>query len=192
MTRRIAATLAAAVALTAAPAHATPTTGRGAQNFTQPPTIYTVKQGDTLSQIGADTPGGWTRLAWVNRHLFDHPDLIEVGVVLVIPERDGRRWEYVPTRPTVSVSRSYERVTPTGDVWWRLAQCESSGDQHAHSPSGTYHSYFQWSLTTWASLGMTGDPHNYSYAVQLAAARRLQARSGWGQWPACSSRLGLR
>jgi len=27
--------------------------------------------------------------------------------------------------------------------------------------------------------------------VQIAAAQRLQARSGWGQWPSCAKRLGL-
>ena len=28
-------------------------------------------------------------------------------------------------------------------------------------------------------------------ATQLQAAKRLQARSGWGQWPSCARRLGL-
>ena len=39
---------------------------------------------------------------------------------------------------------------------------------------------------------MSGNPVDYDYGTQLAAAQRLQARSGWGQWPHCARRLGLR
>jgi hypothetical protein len=78
------------------------------------------------------------------------------------------------------------------DVWARLAQCESGGDPRAHSKSGAYHGAFQFSLSTWRSVGGPGDPHEHPYAVQRHYAQVLQARSGWGQWPACSRALGLR
>lgn len=81
---------------------------------------------------------------------------------------------------------------PTGDVWTRLAACESGGNPQARSASGLYYGAFQFSLATWQSLGYEGNPVDHSYATQLEAARRLQARSGWGQWPRCSRRLGLR
>lgn len=81
---------------------------------------------------------------------------------------------------------------PAGDVWARLAACESGGNPRAHSASGLYHGAFQFSLPTWHSLGYRGNPADHSYATQLEAAQRLQARSGWGQWPRCSRRLGLR
>jgi resuscitation-promoting factor RpfB len=35
-------------------------------------------------------------------------------------------------------------------------------------------------------------PHQASKAEQIRRAQILQSRSGWGQWPACSRRLGLR
>ena len=35
-------------------------------------------------------------------------------------------------------------------------------------------------------------PHQNSRAEQIAVAQRLQAAAGWGQWPACSRKLGLR
>jgi resuscitation-promoting factor RpfA len=35
-------------------------------------------------------------------------------------------------------------------------------------------------------------PHQASRDEQIVIAERLLARSGWGQWPACSARLGLR
>jgi len=81
---------------------------------------------------------------------------------------------------------------PTGDVWGRLAACESGGNPRARSASGLYHGAFQFSLATWRSLGYDGNPADHSYATQLEAAQRLQARSGWGQWPRCARRLGLR
>ncbi len=77
-------------------------------------------------------------------------------------------------------------------VWAALARCESGGNATAHGSGGRYHGAFQFTLATWHSLGYTGDPHTYPFEVQATAARRLQARSGWSQWPACSRRLGLR
>lgn len=82
-------------------------------------------------------------------------------------------------------------AAPRGDVWTRLAQCESGGNPRAVSKSGKYRGAFQFSLSTWRSIGMSGDPIDHPYSVQLAAAKRLQARSGWGQWPTCARRLGL-
>lgn len=84
-----------------------------------------------------------------------------------------------------------------GDIWRALASCESgdgkvSVNPNAVSPSGRYFGAFQFSLATWRSVGETGKPTDYSYEHQLSAAKRLQARSGWGQWPTCSKRLGLR
>lgn len=78
------------------------------------------------------------------------------------------------------------------DVWSALARCESGGRPTAVSRSGKYFGAFQFSLATWRGIGMTGNPIDYPYEVQLGAAKRLQARSGWGQWPTCSRKLGLR
>lgn len=77
------------------------------------------------------------------------------------------------------------------DVWAKLAQCESGGRPNAVSRSGKYFGLYQFSLKTWRGIGETGNPIDYSGEYQLAAAKRLQARSGWGQWPTCARRLGL-
>lgn len=76
-----------------------------------------------------------------------------------------------------------------GDVWRRLANCESSSGRD--SASGKYHGFFQWDLQTWHGQGETGDPHTYSYEYQLAVAKRLQAARGWSPWPTCARKLGL-
>ena len=50
----------------------------------------------------------------------------------------------------------------------------------------------QFSLGTWRAYGGSGYPHQNSKAQQIAIAKKLQAAAGWGQWPACSRKLGLR
>ncbi|WP_175559102.1 resuscitation-promoting factor [Sanguibacter gelidistatuariae] len=83
-------------------------------------------------------------------------------------------------------------VVATGDVWGKLAQCESGGNASIISSNGLYHGLYQFTVGTWQSLGGTGLPSQASAAEQTRLAQALQARSGWGQWPACSSKLGLR
>jgi len=80
----------------------------------------------------------------------------------------------------------------TNDVWAALSRCEAGGRPDAVSRSGKYLGAFQFSMATWHGIGMSGSPIDYPYEVQLEAAKRLQARSGWGQWPVCSRKLGLR
>ena len=79
-----------------------------------------------------------------------------------------------------------------GDVWAALARCESGGNPLAVSSNGLYYGLYQFSVGTWRAMGGSGLPTNASAAEQTQRAQALQARSGWGQWPACSSKLGLR
>ncbi len=94
-------------------------------------------------------------------------------------------------KPTTTVPKKPADGGAVGDdVWVRLAQCESGG-RNVNTGNG-YYGYFQFSATTWRSLGGTGLPSDHSYEEQKALAIKLQQRSGWGQWPACSKKLGLR
>jgi Transglycosylase-like domain len=77
-----------------------------------------------------------------------------------------------------------------GGVWLELRDCESDDDYSIDTGNGYYGAY-QFALSTWLGLGYTGLPSDAAPAVQDQAAVRLQARSGWGQWPACSAKLGL-
>jgi hypothetical protein len=77
-----------------------------------------------------------------------------------------------------------------GGVWAELRQCES-GDDYAEDTGNGYFGAYQFSLATWEGLGYSGLPSDAPPAAQDQAAQLLQARSGWGQWPNCSSRLGL-
>ncbi|HEY3703169.1 MAG TPA: transglycosylase family protein, partial [Acidimicrobiales bacterium] len=78
-----------------------------------------------------------------------------------------------------------------GGVWGALRACESGGNYSTNTGNGFYGAY-QFTQQTWNGVGMSGSPASASPAQQDAAAQKLQAQSGWGPWPACSSKLGLR
>jgi hypothetical protein len=82
-------------------------------------------------------------------------------------------------------------VADVGDVWARLRGCESGGQYSTNTGNGFYGAY-QFHPRTWRTLGYPGLPHQAPPEMQDEAARRLQARSGWGQWPVCSRRIGAR
>lgn len=79
-------------------------------------------------------------------------------------------------------------------VWRNLADCESGGNYRINTGNGYYGAY-QFSKPTWDSVGgqqFAQYPHQASIEQQTIMAQKLQQRSGWGQWPACTSKLGLR
>jgi uncharacterized protein YabE (DUF348 family) len=90
-----------------------------------------------------------------------------------------------------SSSGSSRTTTPSGSVWDRLAQCESGGNWSINTGNG-YYGGLQFSLSTWRAYGGTGMPHQASREEQIAVAKRVQAGQGWGAWPACTAKLGIR
>ncbi|RCK70787.1 DUF348 domain-containing protein [Desertihabitans brevis] len=76
-------------------------------------------------------------------------------------------------------------------VWDRLAKCESGGNWSINTGNG-YYGGVQFSAQTWKAYGGKGLPHENSKAEQIRIAKKLQAAAGWGQWPHCSAKLGLR
>ncbi|MBO3725425.1 resuscitation-promoting factor [Actinomyces bowdenii] len=75
-------------------------------------------------------------------------------------------------------------------VWAQLAQCESGGNPSTNTGNG-YYGLYQFSLSTWQSVGGTGLPSDASAEEQTMRAQMLQQRAGWGQWPHCAAKLGL-
>ena len=71
-----------------------------------------------------------------------------------------------------------------------LAQCESGGNWSTNTGNG-YYGGIQFSAATWRGIGYGGLPHQASKATQIEAGQKLQGLYGWGQWPACSRKLGL-
>ena len=96
-----------------------------------------------------------------------------------------------PVDAVAAVGTKVEKVDLKG-VWKKLAKCESGGNPRAVNPTGKYFGLYQFSLSTWKAVGGKGKPSDASAAEQTKRAKILQARAGWGQWPACSRKLGLR
>ncbi|CAO5190213.1 N-acetylmuramoyl-L-alanine amidase (Autolysin) [Frankia sp. AiPs1] len=74
-------------------------------------------------------------------------------------------------------------------TWEGLRQCESGGD-YTTNTGNSYFGAYQFSASTWHSLGYSGLPHQAAPAVQDEAALRLAQRSGFGQWPVCGRGMG--
>jgi len=73
--------------------------------------------------------------------------------------------------------------------WAALAQCESGGNPQAYNPAGPYYGLYQFSASTWHSVGGTGVPTDHSASEQTYRAQLLYRRSGAGQWPVCGRNL---
>ena len=78
-------------------------------------------------------------------------------------------------------------------AWDRLAGCESGGNWDINTGNG-YYGGLQFADGTWDGNG--GDKYASradlaTRAEQIVIASKLLNSSGWGPWPACSSRLGL-
>ena len=97
----------------------------------------------------------------------------------------------VLVKPVGQVETHGTSTTPPDSVWDRLAKCESGGNWSINTGNG-YYGGVQFSAATWRAMGGTGLPHQHSREEQIKRAKILQSRSGWGQWPGCTKKLGLR
>jgi uncharacterized protein YabE (DUF348 family) len=94
----------------------------------------------------------------------------------------------VTKQPVTEVEKVGTKALPTNVSalnWAALANCESGGNPKAVDPSGTYYGLYQFSVSTWDSLGGSGLPSNASSSEQTTRAELLYQRSGAGQWPVC-------
>jgi uncharacterized protein YabE (DUF348 family) len=72
--------------------------------------------------------------------------------------------------------------------WGALAACESGGNPRAVNAAG-YYGLYQFALSTWYSVGGTGNPIDATPEEQTYRAQVLYQRSGAGQWPVCGPLL---
>jgi hypothetical protein len=79
-------------------------------------------------------------------------------------------------------------------VWDAVARCESGGRWNIATGNG-YYGGVQMDMTFWRRHGGMAYASRPDYATreqQIAVAERGLAVQGWGAWPACSRRIGLR
>lgn len=186
------------------------------QNDQTKPAKVEVQPGDSLTKIAANHETTYVRLFNANESIKD-PDLIYPGDEVRIPKPD----EQLPERPlpvetpapvpaakqTVKQSQpatnKVQAAKPrpavsapapavaSGGVWDRLAQCEAGGNWSINTGNG-YYGGLQFTLSSWRAVGGSGYPHQASKSEQIARGEKLLAIQGWGAWPACTKKLGLR
>jgi hypothetical protein len=110
--------------------------------------------------------------------------------VVTTPATRGTARQVTPTVPPPSTLPPVAHY----DTWLRLAECESGGNWAINTGNG-YYGGLQFSLTSWRAVD--GDlyasrPDLATPLQQMSAAERLLAIQGWGAWPTCSRKLGLR
>lgn len=79
-------------------------------------------------------------------------------------------------------------------TWKRLAQCESGQRWHLNTGNG-YHGGLQFSGRTWRAFGgrrFAHNAHRATRAEQIRIAEKVRRVQGWGAWPHCSRKVGLR
>lgn len=177
-----------------------------------------MKSGDTLGRIaGRQGLGSWRPLYDANP-IIKNPNLIFPGQRLVIPSGSGQvshrsfsttnhssvrhshrsstlqRSSSNATSSTRHRSSSASRQSGTvasGSVWDRIAQCESGGNWSINTGNG-YYGGLQFTQSSWRAAGGSGSPQNASRSEQIRVAQHLQKMQGWGAWPTCSRKAGLR
>jgi LysM repeat protein len=169
-----------------------------------------IQPGDSLSKIATEQESTIQRLFDANEKI-EHPDLIFPGEDLRVPTAD----EQLATRPMPATainvvaeapSTTTAQSTPVartatpraaaapvanGSIWDQLAMCEAGGNWAINTGNG-YYGGLQFTQSSWQAVGGSGLPSNASREEQIQRGEMLLARQGWGAWPACAAKLGLR
>jgi transglycosylase-like protein len=86
--------------------------------------------------------------------------------------------------PTQRPGDTFTASVGAGPVLQSIAQCESGGNPSTDTGNGFYGKY-QFTLSTWQSVGGSGNPAQASEAEQDYRAAKLYAQAGPAPWPVC-------
>ena len=89
-----------------------------------------------------------------------------------------------PGKPYVPPAQTRTLSAPAGGTLERIAACESGGNPSTNTGNGFYGKY-QFTQSTWNSVGGSGNPAAASEAEQDKRAAILYAREGASPWPVC-------
>jgi resuscitation-promoting factor RpfB len=81
-----------------------------------------------------------------------------------------------------------------GDIWDAISRCEAGGNWAINTGNG-YYGGVQFDQNTWernGGLRFAARADLASREEQIAIAEVTRARQGWGAWPVCSGRAGVR
>jgi resuscitation-promoting factor RpfB len=112
---------------------------------------------------------------------------LPVANVVIVPARDGLT--RIGAKPGTEVP-----PVAQGDTWDALSRCEAGGNWAINTGNGFYGGV-QFDQNTWERNGGLRYAQRADLATreeQIAIAEVTRARQGWGAWPVCSGRLGVR
>lgn len=112
---------------------------------------------------------------------------LPVANVITSPARDGLI--RIGAKPGTEVP-----PVAQGATWDALASCEAGGNWAINTGNGFYGGV-QFDQNTWERNGGLRYAQRADLATreeQIAIAEMTRARQGWGAWPVCSGRLGVR
>lgn len=101
----------------------------------------------------------------------------------------------VTKQPSNAVVKVGNKPVPTtvagadGLDWAALAKCESGGNPKSVDSSGSYYGLYQFSPSTWASVGGSGLPSQATADEQTYRAKLLYVRDHASPWPVCGHLL---
>ncbi len=178
------------------------------------PGSYTIRPGDTLSQIAARAYGSaadWPAIWWANRRQVPDPDLIPAGQRLALPgshqvppwlarsalaaTASARPAPAAPAAATAAPAAPAQASSPApassgGANWSAIAACESGGNWAASTGNGFYGG-LQFTEQTWLGYGggrYASSANLATPAQQIAVAQGVLAGQGIGAWPVCGAR----
>lgn len=103
-------------------------------------------------------------------------------------------WWVEALKPKPAGTTPSALAPPPWTVWDDLAMCESTYRWSINSGNG-FHGGLQFHPRTWTAFGgqeFAAYAYQASREEQIHIGMRVQAKQGWGAWPGCSSKLGLR
>lgn len=131
--------------------------------------------------------------------------LLDVGTTTTTSTSTTTTTTAPPPTTTTSEVVAVAQSAPSGNVWYRLADCESGEWDRNRNPipgsarwsvhDSVHEGGLQFAVSTWDGFKPAGYPdgaHQASPDQQIAVAERVRDAQGWGAWPTCSRKLGLR
>ena len=135
----------------------------------------------------------YTGTSTVTTQGVDGEETITYAVLVVngVKQSPKQVSESVTKQPVDEVVSMGTKALPSSAAdlnWTALATCES-GDNPKEDTGNGFYGMYQFTISTWDSLGGSGIPSDASAATQTALAEKLYTEAGAGQWPVCGKNL---
>lgn len=184
--------------------------------------VAVVQPGDSLSSIAKEKKTTYLRLYYANKKVKDpdliYPGqklrvptkdeklakrALPAGVVApAAPAAPQAPQPVAPAYQPAQVAAApapHQQSAPAvkvagNSIWDQIAACESGGNWAINTGNG-FQGGLQFTPQTWQGYGggkYAPTANLASREQQIAVATAVQQSQGWGAWPACAAKLGLR